>query len=99
VEAVCCITGEGGVNAIAEGFLDGGVVSLFACGGRKYDHVEVQKEPPKGSAVIDVLAVGCGYNNCSNDGSLEVAKDGSVARSKEVMPSDAEVGGFMVIDG
>jgi hypothetical protein len=32
-----------------------------------------------------------------NNGILEVAKGGFVARSKEVMQGGAEVGGFMVI--
>jgi hypothetical protein len=41
VEEVCFITREGCVDAIADGFLDGGVVSLFAGGGSKDDHVEV----------------------------------------------------------
>ena len=64
------IAREGGVDAITDGVMNGGIGSLLSCGGCKDEHVEVEEEPPEGGGVIDGGAVGIGGDNCAYDRTL-----------------------------
>ena len=57
------VSGEGGVDAVTNGGVDGEAIALESCSRGKNEHVKMEQEPPEGGRGVDRGAVGGRYDN------------------------------------